>query len=427
MIEELYKKYLACNNRVSTDTRNITPGCIFFALKGSNFNGNTYAGEAIQKGARWAVIDDPEFSGKNTILVADVLKELQSLAKTHRKNNNFTVIGLTGTNGKTTTKDLIRTVLSSKYKCSATKGNLNNHIGVPLTILSADSDTEFLIIEMGANHIGEIKFLSELCSPDYGLITNIGKAHLEGFGGFNGVIKAKSELYTYLKLSNKPVFYNSNNELLKDLLYDYSNKIGYGSKEDTVYIESLYNYESLSLDLMINNRKFKINTQLFGKYNADNILAAVTIGRFFDVPEELIVSSMNEYLPSNRSQMLITPNNRIIADCYNANPSSMKEALNNFLEIDSERKVVILGEMKELGNNSNAEHKKIFDQIKNQKLFKALLVGSEFNFISASDNIMHFLDTETLADYLNTHHMSNCIILLKGSRSNGLEKLIPYF
>lgn len=424
MTEELYRKYLDSNRLISTDTRNITAGCMFFALKGESFDGNKFAGEAINKGAKYAVIDNPEYRNKNTVLVKDVLSTLQKLANYHRNHSTFKVLGLTGSNGKTTTKELIYSVLSKKFKCSATKGNLNNHIGVPLTILATPNDTEVLIVEMGANHQGEIKALCEIAEPGYGLITNIGRAHLEGFGGYEGVLKAKSELYNHLIKSNNPIFVNQNDELLVSLLRNYENKIPYGTDQTICYTTNNRFTTTLSLDLVIENQDFHLETKMFGKYNLDNILTAASVGNYFGVPSSDITEAIAAYEPeNNRSQVKKTEKNILILDSYNANPSSMNSALRSFKEMEGENKMLILGGMKELGTESKIEHEKLVRLIGDLKIEEFYLVGEEFSsIIPAGNNVYN--STEQLAEHLRKSQISNSLIFIKGSRANKLESLV---
>lgn len=425
MIAEIYTKYIEANYKVSTDTRSIIPNSLFFALHGENFDGNKFAKQAIESGACAAVIDNPKYVSNNTILVDDTLKTLQSLANYHRKQNDFKVFALTGTNGKTTTKELINSVLSKKYKCHATQGNFNNHIGVPLTILSAPVSTEILVVEMGANHIGEIEQLCKIAEPDYGLITNIGKAHLEGFGSFDGVKKAKSELYKYLFEKNGLILYNNNDAILTDLVADYENTLIYGSKESDCYLlENLFD-KGLKIILHVNGQDLTLKTQLFGEYNILNILAAIKIGLMFQVPINLISEAIINYTPqNNRSQIIYTKrNNTLILDSYNANPSSMRAAIKSFDAIASEDKILILGEMKELGLDSVSEHKDLIHLAQEIIPKKIYLIGDEF--VKCGNNCDVFLSTQDVVEHLQKNPINNSIILVKGSRTNKLEILEP--
>lgn len=426
MIDNIYSLYLECNQKISTDSRNIIAGSVFFALKGENFNGNNFAEEALKKGAAYAIVDEPICSSDKVILVKDVLHTLQELASFHRRTAGFKLIALTGSNGKTTTKELIRTVLSTQYSCFATQGNLNNHIGVPITILSAPTNTEFLIVEMGANHRYEIKQLAEIAQPDFGLITNIGKAHLEGFGGFEGVVAAKSELYHYLMQSRKHIFVNASDELLVKLLAEYENVHFYGTPDSDCYAGDLFFDKSISVDLFINKKPFKLTTQLFGKYNVVNILAAIKIGLFFHIDINSSLKALEAYVPSNnRSQILTTNRNTLVLDSYNANPSSMDVALDSFFEIKAKRQLVILGAMKELGEYSFIEHENLVKKVIRNANTEALFVGEEFLPFN-SFGIKIFSETESLSNYLKEQTLSNYLIFIKGSRSNKLEMVIPF-
>lgn len=428
MIENIYSHFINSGKAVSTDSRNIIPGSIFFALKGDNFDGNIYAADALSKGASLAVIDNKIYSTNKTILVDNALIALQQLAALYRKRSNFKVLALTGTNGKTTTKELIKVVLSEKYKCSATKGNLNNHIGVPLTILSTPSETEILIVEMGANHIGEIRDLCNIAYPDYGLITNIGKAHLEGFGGFEGVIRAKSEMYKHLMENNKLIFANGEDQLLSELLGPYQPIQKYNDERNSeCFVKSLvFENGKLSASISVSKIDYQIKPQLFGKYNLVNIMAAIEIGRYFNVDTQDIIQAIEKYVPeNNRSQILKTENNTLILDSYNANPSSMKAALESFSEINSLDKVTILGEMKELGDASYDEHKKIIELATISANNKNLFVGEGFAPFSKNTGL-YFNSTNELIEYLKDKNFKGQLIFIKGSRANQLEKIVPY-
>ena len=356
-LESIYLAFLSSSG-VCTDTRSISQDCMFFALKGDNFNGNHYAKEALAAGARYVVVDeDLGLSNDQYFLVDDVLTTLQKLATRHRLKLNFPVLAITGSNGKTTTKELIREVLSAKFNVHATVGNFNNHIGVPLTLLQTTVETEIAIIEMGANHIGEIAALCDIARPDFGLITNIGRAHLEGFGNLEGVIRAKSELYQYLIINKGVAFINSQNEILKNMAKRFRDPIFYPSQNDN------YHCEFISAEPFVHIKTaggVAIETQLVGTYNFENIAAALCIGHYFSVPESEMVKAIANYLPSNnRSQVVSTASNTIILDAYNANPNSMKAALQNFNQMKANKKVAILGDMFELGEESEDEHNKI--------------------------------------------------------------------
>ena len=419
-IENIYQHFLSSTG-ITTDSRNIVSGGMFFALKGERFDGNTYAGKALEMGASCAVIDDPEyFSGSGCILVEDVLFSLQELARHHRQQLSIPLIGLTGTNGKTTTKELIARVLSKKFRTHATIGNLNNHIGVPLTILGIRENTEIAVIEMGANHPAEIAHLCSISMPVYGLITNIGKAHLEGFGSFEGVIRAKSELYEYLDKTGGTAIVNSDNELLMGLS-KHLNRLTYGSDRSAGTRAEIIN--SLPF-LVINWKGTQIDTQLYGDYNFENIMAAICLGEIFGVTDEDIAEAITSYIPSNsRSQLLATASNRIFLDAYNANPSSMLASVNNFERQPGKGKVLILGDMLELGSAAYEEHVKILRTI-GSKFETVLLVGPEFMKASTGLPYHVFNNTAEASDWLKDNPIEGKDILVKGSRGIALENLI---
>lgn len=424
MISELYQHYIDQEQKICTDTRKISPGCLFFALKGENFDGNSYAPEAIKKGAKIAVVDNPQFSGTNTILVENVLETLQKLANHHRKVAGFKVLALTGSNGKTTTKELLLSVLSKAFRCFATQGNLNNHIGVPITLLSVPASAELAIVEMGANHQGEIRDLCKIAEPDLGLITNIGRAHLEGFGGFEGVVKAKSELYSYLKQANNTIFVNGGDKLLMKLLEGYQNVHTYGLKASNCNILESSSTPYVSLLLSIGDKKFQLNSKLFGTYNANNLLCAVAVAHYFKITPDLITDALGKYTPTNnRSQITKTSHNTLIMDSYNANPSSMVVALKSFAQLDGKNKIVVLGEMNELGDESKPEHAKIVALCHDLNFTNHYFIGkgySECNLKTGS----FFSSTEEFKAYINSHSIKDSLIFIKGSRSNRLELLI---
>ena len=419
-LTKLHKLFLQFST-ISTDTRKISTNCIFFALKGPNFNGNKFAEDAIKAGAAYAIVDEKVYdTSKKTILVKNVLETLQKLAVYHRKYSKATVISLTGSNGKTTTKELINIVLSKKFKTIATKGNLNNHIGVPLTLLSIKQDTEIAIVEMGANHQGEIAFLSELAQPDFGYITNYGKAHLEGFGGIKGVIKGKSELYDYLIKNNKHAFFNADDAIQKERLALYTKKTGF-SKSDPQYgiIELINSTPFVQL-------KFEgslVKTQLIGKYNFPNCAIAVTMGKYFNVSLNQIKQAIESYTPdNNRSQLIAKKGHTIILDAYNANPTSMIAALENFNGMDANHKILFLGDMFELGDNSAKEHQAIVDLIKNLGLNDVYLIGE--NFFKTKTDFMKFINFNDLKKYLQQSKLPKSTILIKGSRGMLLERVL---
>lgn len=419
-LSELHHLFLK-NPQVSTDTRKISPGSLFFALKGPNFNGNTFAEQALKKGATHAILDEKKFvTDERHILVENVLETLQKLAILHRNYCEARVISLTGSNGKTTTKELIFSVLSKKYNTVATKGNLNNHIGVPLTLLSIKPKTEIAIVEMGANHLGEIAFLSNLAQPDFGYITNFGKAHLEGFGSINGVIKGKSELYDYLLSENKHVFLNADDPLQKDKLASYVKKFGF-SETDAEY----YNIQFLGADPFVNIKveQTTIKTKLLGSYNFSNCCAAILMGKYFNVPLGDIKEALENYTPkNNRSQLLEKNGHQVILDAYNANPTSMEAALLNFASTKGDPKVIFLGDMFELGNTSSDEHQKIAELAQNLAFDQAFLIGS--NFSKTSTDLKTFESFEELEKYLRSVDMVGSHILIKGSRGMALERLV---
>ncbi|MDR0364595.1 MAG: UDP-N-acetylmuramoyl-tripeptide--D-alanyl-D-alanine ligase [Bacteroidales bacterium] len=427
-IAQLYDIYLK-HPQVSTDSRSDLENAIFFALKGEHFDGNCFAKQALDQGAAYCIIDDPKaYINKQTIVVENVLATLQNLALHHRRQLPIPVIAITGTNGKTTTKELIHKVLSTTYRTSCTFGNLNNHIGVPLTLLSIPNNAEIAIVEMGANHPGEIDFLCKIAEPDFGLITNIGKAHLEGFGGFEGVLKAKTELYRYLEKRQGTVFVNGDDDMLF-LRTGNVAKIFYGSKHTFSISGSIIKSSPfLSVQLIIKHREYEAHAHLIGNYNLFNILAAACIGNYFKVTATKITRAIEEYLPDNmRSQMKQLKSNHIILDAYNANPSSMNEAINNFLEMDVPNKIIILGDMLELGRWSEEEHEKIVKKLVAHKIKRVYFAGKNFNKVSKPKHYLSFSDSETLRDFLKENLPKNSWILIKGSRSVKLEKVLEAF
>ena len=413
-IANLYKLY--CQHfLVDTDTRNIRKNTLFFALKGDNFNGNSFAEEALKLGASFAIVDEEAYETKeNIILVNNVLETLQQLANYHRRHLKIPIIGLTGSNGKTTTKELIHVVLNKKHNTQATKGNLNNHIGVPLTLLSMTDKTELGVVEMGANHLKEIALLCAISEPDFGYITNFGKAHLEGFGGMGGVIKGKSELYAFLKENNKTVFVNPDDEIQVEKTQEI-NTINFK-------VEALrFSEANPFVKLSYNNNTIQSN--LIGAYNYSNIAAAITIGAYFKVSDEAIKEAIESYVPkNNRSQIIETKNNKIILDAYNANPSSMKVALENFSAINAETKVVILGDMFELGDESLQEHQAIVDLAISLNFETTFFVGENFNQLKTDAH--QFKTYELLEDYIKKNPLENQSILIKGSRGMRLERVL---
>jgi UDP-N-acetylmuramoyl-tripeptide--D-alanyl-D-alanine ligase len=411
---------------INTDSRTIKKGEIFFALWGEKYNGNKYAADALQKGASFAVIDDPLFETEKTILVDDCLFELQALASHHRKELNVPVLAITGTNGKTTTKELIAAILSRIKRVHYTKGNLNNHIGVPLTILSAPDDTEMLVVEMGASHIGEIRSLCLIAKPDFGIITNIGTAHIEGFGSYDGVIKAKIELYEHLRKVNGIALYNDKDLLLTEKIFRMVNRAVPFSDPTGIELQLEMTETDLFLKLRASyqHKSYDINTNLFGNYNYENVKGAIATGLFFDVPMADIVSAIEAYHPeNNRSQVISTGKNTLICDSYNANPSSMQTAIQSFSEIKSDQKVIILGDMLELGEKSESEHIKVLQELKSIKPELVYLVGPRFKKISDEYGYLSFADTGKLRDYLKKKGLNGFTIFIKGSRGIALEKI----
>ncbi len=423
--EQLYKTFRESKG-ISTDSRTISEGQIFFALWGDNYNGNKFAEEAINRGASWAVIDDPAFETEKTILVDDCLSELQALATHHRKEMNASVLAITGTNGKTTTKELLSDILSKKLKVHSTKGNLNNQIGVPLTILSAPEGTELMIIEMGANHIGEIRTLCLIAKPDYGIITNIGTAHIEGFGSFEGVVKAKIELYEHLRKVNGIALFNDKDQLLSEKIFRLVNRAVPFSDPTGIklVIKSEPSALNLSLTAIYQHKTYKIRTHLFGNYNIENIKAAIATGLFFGVDMKDIAAAVRKYEPeNNRSQVIVTKNNTLICDSYNANPSSMRMAIESFSAIKAENKICILGDMLELGDKSEDEHIKIHKVLNDNNLRNVFLTGPIFSKVSAGFRFKIFRDVSRLKEFLKTKPLKGNHILIKGSRGMALEQI----
>ena len=420
-LKTLHSLFLDCN-AVCTDTRKIKKKDMFFALKGDNFNGNTYAQQAIAKGAKYAVIDEEEFQTQNTILVKNVLKTLQQLATYHRNYLKIPILALTGSNGKTTTKELINVVLSKKYKTTATKGNLNNHIGVPLTLLSMKNDTEIGIVEMGANHQKEIEFLCNIAYPDYGLITNFGKAHLEGFGGVEGVIKGKSEMFEHLIKHNKTIFLNIEDKIQVEKSQN-GNTFTFGSNKNKPEVAIDF-IEALPFVISKYNA-LHIKSNLIGDYNFSNIAVAIAIGNYFKVEDSAIKTAIENYIPSNnRSQIIQKSSNKIILDAYNANPTSMKAALLN-LEKQNGHKVAILGDMFELGKDAKIEHQHVTDLVTSLNIDDIILIGENF-FQSKSNakNVQQFKSFNGFKAAVNLKDINNSVILIKGSRGMALERFL---
>ena len=425
-ISTLYDYFKECG-KVTTDTRNCPENSMFIALKGETFNGNAFAKQALEKGCRYAVVDEEEYAEEgisNILLVDDCLKTLQALAREHRRQMGTRIIGITGTNGKTTTKELIATVLKKRYKVLYTQGNLNNHIGVPLTLLNLTEKHELAVVEMGANHPGEIRTLVHIAEPDCGLITNVGKAHLEGFGSFEGVVKTKSELYDYLRSKeNAFIFLDKDNEVLCQASAGLEN-IGYGMENDALYVSGRLHACApfLAFEWKHGGKSHDVQTHLIGSYNIKNALAAISIGCRFGVPAEDICEALDNYIPSNnRSQLTETADNHLIVDAYNANPTSMRAALENFRLMEVPHKVAVLGDMKELGEGSTEEHRQIVSLLATCNFEKVILVGTEFGKVN--ENFEHYPDVEAVKDIFTQNKPKGKFVLIKGSNSMKLSQL----
>lgn len=424
-IAELYKCFMECG-KVTTDSRNCPEGSMFIALKGETFNGNAFAAQALKQGCRYAVIDESEYAGEGTILVDNCLQALQQLANYHRRQLKTPVIGITGTNGKTTTKELISTVLSRKFNTLYTEGNFNNHIGVPLTLLRLRKEHEMAVVEMGANHPGEIKTLVHIAEPDYGIITNVGKAHLQGFGSFEGVIRTKGELYDFLRAKGGATIFIQNENPYLNGIAEGLTCVRYGQTAGLYVSGELISCSPfLSFRWTAEGVSHEVNTHLIGSYNLDNMLAAAAIGRYFGVSDDDISSALVSYLPhNNRSQLKETADNKLIVDAYNANPTSMMAALKNFRQVEAPHKMVILGDMKELGEASREEHQKVVDYLKECGFDRVVLVGPEFAAATHSYQTFQHVD-EVLAD-IRMHKPQGYYILIKGSNSMKLSQLPEY-
>ncbi len=420
-IKKLHKLFLESTG-VSTDTRKIKEGSIFFALKGENFNANDFAIEALEKGATFAVIDEqPRNDNKKLILVDGVLETLQDLARYHRNFLKIPIIALTGSNGKTTTKELINAAISQKFQAVATSGNLNNHIGVPLTLLSMNEQTEVGIVEMGANHQKEIEFLCSIAQPDYGYITNFGKAHLEGFGSVEGVVKGKKELYTFLKEHQKMLFLNLDDPRQKEEM-NYIRCFSFGEDpEADLKLKYLHNGNYAG----IASKSVEVHSNLIGLYNAKNLAAAFAIARYFEVPEEDIKTALEAYTPSNnRSQVTEKNGQKIILDAYNANPTSMAAAIENFESMESTSKSVILGDMFELGPLAAEEHQQLVHKLEQTSLDKIYLVGENFFKTTTPENIEKFQSFDDFRNRFNPAEVNGSLLLIKGSRGMALERVL---
>ena len=420
-LDKIYQ-YYSEKYLVSTDSRKIEEGCVFVALKGEHFDGNDFAYQVAEENVAACVIADRKDlpHHERLFIVEDSLTTLQELAKLHREKCNIPIIGITGTNGKTTTKELVASVLSKKFKLIYTQGNFNNHLGLPLTILRIKPDTEMAVVEMGANHQNEIAHLCTIAKPDFGIITNIGKAHLEGFGSFEGVVKTKNELYDFIRNKKGRLFVNHDNELLMNLSKNIDSQT-YG-KNNNANIKA--DVISSNPYLHIKWDDSEIKTNLVGDYNFENVMAAISVGQYFNVEKELIIEALENYTPTNnRSQFIKSEKNEIVMDAYNANPVSMSHAIKNFRNISSENALLILGDMRELGNDSEKEHKTIINLINELHFDNVILVGQEFR--KASDNkFMSFINVDDLINYINQNKISGKKILIKGSNSIHLEKII---
>ena len=421
-IIDLYDLFIH-NPQITTDSRNCPKGSIFFALKGDKFDGNQYAGKALASGCVYAVIDNPDYYiVERTNLVDNVLKTLQQLAHHHRKVLGLPIIGITGTNGKTTTIDLLADLLSTKFNLLYTEGNFNNHIGVPLTLLRLTHDHEMAVIEMGASHPGDIKELVDIVHPNYGIITNVGRAHLEGFGSFEGVIRTKGELYDYIRRSKGKIFIKKENEYLQSIAKGIE-QITYGNGDDAFASGQVVSCDPfLVFNWKQQGKLHTVETHMIGSYNLDNVLAAVAVGRFFKIPAERISRAIAAYEPTNnRSQFKKTDNNELIIDAYNANPSSMKVALDNFITMPVQPKAIILGDMRELGPTSDELHAEVVEQIKKGQFDKVFLCGEHFSKVGKE--FSPFATTEAMVEELRKQPLKGYHILIKGSHSMGLEKL----
>lgn len=424
-LKEIHLLFLKCRS-VSIDTRKIQSGSFFVAIRGDRFDANTFAKEALEKGASYVIIDNPDFYiDARTILVKDSLRALQELAQYHRTYLKLPIIALTGSNGKTTTKELMQVVLQKKYTTKATVGNFNNHIGVPLTLLSFDSNTEIGIVEMGANHQKEIEFLCELAQPDYGYISNFGKAHLEGFGGVEGVIKGKSEMYDYLRKQGKTVFVNLDDPIQNDKTTDL-NRYTFAVNKG----EADLNIKSVEANpfVVIQFADQEMHSHLIGLYNANNINAAIAVGTYFKVDASQIKAALEGYIPeNNRSQLVQKNSNEIILDAYNANPSSMAVAITNFVQLDNTNKVAILGDMFELGEESRAEHKELVELACKTPEIDFYFVGADFYENKISQSNFHFYENfETFSNAIQKQKLGHKMILIKGSRGMALERTLDF-
>lgn len=422
-IERLYSIYLS-HPKIQTDSRKISAGEMFFALKGERFNGNDFGQAALDLNAACVVMDeDRGINDERIIIVEDVLTTLQELSLHHRKQFDIPVIAITGSNGKTTTKELIHAVLSARFRTHTTKGNLNNHIGIPLTLLDMPKDTEIAVIEMGANHQQEIRGYCRYVMPTHGIITNCGKAHLEGFGGVEGVRKGKGELFDHLRAHDGTAFVMRDFDYLLEMSRGIPHLVTYGSTDADVTGRVLHSEPFLVVGLDNGDIPF-IETQLVGDYNLSNVLVAVTLGRYFNIPDAVIAASINRYQPSNsRSQMVVRNSNRIILDAYNANPTSMRAAIDNMIRQPQEKKAIVIGGMMELGTDSIAEHEAIISLLQQHPWHLVILVGGDFGQVRHA--YMYFPNAAAAAEWLEKHPLTDAMVLLKGSRSMQMELVLP--
>lgn len=432
-IKRIYEAFCR-GGRITTDSRDIQAGDIFIALKGESHDGNTFAEKAIASGAAYAIVDEAEHAdGTRRLLVPDGLQFLQQLARHHRRQLKIPILGITGTNGKTTTKELCHAVLSKKYRTTATKGNLNNHIGVPLTLLSMTAETQFGIVEMGANHPGEIQTLCDIAEPDYGIITNIGSAHLEGFGNQENIVRTKRALYEAVNARHGTLFVNGRDALLTAQTAELHPRlqariVTYGTDSCFANGEIAQSVPFLVFTLKTSKGHLYVRTKLIGGYNFDNAMAATAVGLYFDIDPLDIQAAIEGYSPSNmRSQLLKTTRNTVILDAYNANPSSMAVAIENFGEIRHPRKIIIAGEMRELGADTANAHRKVLEQIKRLAIPQTFTVGKAFKAVAEDfPGVTRFEDTDALVCFLKQHPVSDAFLLVKGSRGNKLEQIIEY-
>ena len=423
LINDIYKFFLSTDS-VSIDSRKIVDNSLFISLKGDRFNGNKFAKSAIENGARYAIVDDEKYKiDERFILVEDCLETLQKLANFHRRKINTKIIAITGSNGKTTTKELLYNVFKSRYNTTCTIGNLNNHIGVPLSLLNIKIDTEIAIIEMGASSLGEIELLCDIAEPNYGYITNFGKAHIEGFGSELKVVEGKSELYKYLKNNNGTIFFNLDDNKQKNLLENYNRKFSFGL--NSKFCE--YKLCSVNESIIINTENENISSSLYGKYNVDNIMAAVCMGKYFKISINSISDGISNYIPkNNRSEMIKKNSNTVLLDAYNANPSSMYASIKNFIETNFKNKILILGDMYELGDDEIKYHQEITDYCQSSNIEKIILIGKIF---SNTNNSEKFIKYDNVYEFINSYDfdkLKKSTILVKGSRGEMLEKVIDY-